>query len=57
MNESVMKFFDNLDSIARQLKFAVENGDVLPEGAAEAVAKFNNIIQELELISQKNRLS
>ena len=57
MNESVMKFFDNLDSIARQLKLAVENGDVLPDGAAEAVAKFNDIIQELELISQKNKLS
>lgn len=56
MNESVMKFFDNLDLIARQLKLAIENGDVLPDGAAEAVAKFNNIIQELELISQKNRL-
>lgn len=57
MNESVMKFFDNLDSIAERLKHAVENGDVLPEGAAEAAAKFNDIIQELELISKKNRLS
>ena len=57
MNESVMKFFDNLDLIARQLKLAIENGDVLPDGAAEAVARFNEDIQELEQLSQKNRLS
>ena len=56
MENTVMKFFDNLDSIAQQLKLAVENGDTLPNGVAEAVSRFNNTIQDLEVISQKNRL-
>lgn len=57
MENTVMKFFDNLDSIAKQLKQAIEGGDSLPDGAAEAVARFNEDIQELEQLSQKNRLS
>lgn len=57
MENTVMKFFDNLDSIAKQLKQAIEGGDRLPDGAAEAVARFNEDIQELEQLSQKNRLS
>ncbi|MBQ7007945.1 MAG: hypothetical protein IJN05_01895 [Ruminococcus sp.] len=43
----INKFFDSLSSIAQQLELMVENGTPLPEGAAEKVAEFNDVIQRL----------
>lgn len=43
----INKFFDNLSSIAQQLELMVENGTPLPEGTAEKVAEFNDVIQRL----------
>ena len=52
---SMMKFFSNLNSIAENLCRTVKNGQPLPEGAAEATARFNDIVQELERLSQEIR--
>lgn len=52
---SMMKFFSNLDFIGENLRLSVENGKPLPKGAAESTERFNNTVQELELISQKLR--
>ena len=52
---TMMKFFKNLDSIGYNLRYSVEKGKPLPKGAAEATSRFNDTVQELELISQKIR--
>lgn len=54
-NGYMMNFFNNLDSIAQHLCCAVERGEPLPLGAAEAVSKFNDVIASLEVISQDIR--
>lgn len=54
-DNSMMKFFANLKYIAQHLRHAIENGEALPEGAAEAVSEFNKCIQELEMLSQEIR--
>ena len=52
---AMMKFFNNLDSMGDNLRCSVEKGKLLPKGAAEATSRFNDTVQELELISQKIR--
>ena len=52
---TMMNFFNNLDSIGDNLRCSVEKGKPLPKGAAEAASKFNDTVQELEVISQKIR--
>ena len=49
--DPMMKFFGNLDSIGDNLRCSVEKGKPLPKGAAEATSRFNDTVQELEIIS------
>ena len=53
--DPMMKFFGNLDSIGNNLRSSVEKGKPLPEGAAEATSRFNDTVQELEIVSRKLR--
>lgn len=49
--DPMMKFFGNLDSIGDNLRYSVGKGKPLPKGAAEATSRFNDTVQELEIIS------
>lgn len=53
--DPIMKFFGNLDSIGDNLRNSVEKGKPLPKGAAEATSRFNDTVQELEIVSRKLR--
>ena len=53
--DPMMKFFGNLDSIGDNLRCSVGKGKPLPEGAAEATSRFNDTVQELEIVSYKLR--